>query len=125
MKTDDQYIQNIKRKYDKRKKTGYIILALAIFFCILSYNKYTTTIELTNNALIGLKFPSVGETVTETNVSSMKLSREVAQEMGKKIGYMRASLIFFIGIASFNILILFFGMRKEKLLINYYEKSKN
>ncbi len=101
------------------------MLSMAILFGALSYYGYITITESTNSLLDTLQLQRVGYTVTETDLKGVKVTNGLALAIGTKTGVIIGSAIASIGFFIGNALVMFFGMRKEHLLIKYYEKSKN
>jgi len=125
MKTDETYIENIRLQYKKRKRTGTLLIFVTLALCVLTYVSIKKTNESSFLILDTLQLQQEGNIVTLNDIKNVKFSNELAHSMGMKAGVLLSMGVIFITIFFCYAYILFFGMHKERLLIKYYDKSKN
>jgi len=124
MKTDDEYIQKIRRQYKRRKKIGILSIFSTLFLCMVTYTAFTKSNDSTLVILEALQILHIGDTVKISHIENVNLTNSLANTRGISTGILLGSAITIITVFFSQIIILFFGMRKEKLLIKYYELSK-
>jgi len=125
MISDEKYIENVKRNYIRRKKTGLFILALALIMSAFLYYGVEQA-RKNNNELVQSLIPkNIGYTYTKTDYELMRSITTLADVFGTKIGMFMGSTSVTIVFLFMESLVLLFGGRKEYLLIKYYEQSKN
>ncbi len=125
MKTDEKYIENIRLQYKRRKRAGTLLIFVTLALCVLTYVTIKKTNESSFLILDTLQLQQEGNIVTSNDIKNVKFSNELAHSMGMKTGVLLSMGVIFITIFFCYVYILFFGMRKERLLIKYYDKSKN
>ncbi len=125
MKTDETYIENTRLQYKRRKRAGTLLIFVTLALCVLTYVTIKKTNESSFLILDTLQLQQEGNIVTLNDIKNVKFSNELAHSMGMKTGVLLSMGVIFITIFFCYVYILFFGMRKERLLIKYYDKSKN
>ncbi len=124
MKTDEEYINTIKLRYKKRKKAGVSLIFLTLFLIAMTYLAYTKTNESSQLILETLQFQKEGETVKAQDIKDIHFTNKLAHALGIKAGALLGSSVTLIGVFISQTIIMLFGMRKERLLIKYYDLSK-
>lgn len=125
MISDEKYIENVRRNYARRKKTGLLILALAVIMSVFLYYAVEQS-RKDNNSLVQSLIPkNIGYTYTETDYELVQSITTLADVFGTKIGMFMGTTSVTIGLMFLQSLVLLFGCRKDYLLIKYYEQSKN
>jgi len=125
MISDDKYIENVKRNYARRKKTGIFILALAVIMSAFLYYGAEHA-RKDNNELVQSLIPkNIGYTYTETDYELVQSISRLADVFGTKIGMFMGATSVTIAFMFIQSLVLLFGSRKDYLLIKYYDQSKN
>ncbi len=125
MKTDETYIHNIRLQYKRRKRAGALLISVTLALCVLTYITINKTNESSFLILDTLQLQQESNVVTLNDIKNVKFSNELAHSMGMKTGVLLGSGATFIAIFAGYIYVLFFGMRKERLLIKHYDQSKN
>ena len=125
MKTDEEYIRRIRQQYKRRKLAGGVLTLATILIGILTYLTYTKLNASTSLILETLQLQHVGDTVSLQDIEDVITNNKIAQSLSVKTGVIIGSAVTFIGFFIGYIFVLLFGMRKEQLLIKYYDKSKN
>jgi len=125
MTSDKKYIDRIKRDYNKRHKTALLTLTMAVIFSAAGIYGYQMYMDSIHNALEAFKLLNVDQPVTDTDIKSVETTMQIAVILGAKVGVFIGTVSAAIGFLIALAVTQFFGMRKDKLLIKYYEKSKN
>ena len=125
MITDEEYIQNIKRQYNRRKKAGALLLFVTVLISALTYLAYSKSNESAYLIVETLQLLHEGDIVRKKDINNIISTNNIANNLGVKTGVLLGSGCIFISIFISYALLMLFGMRKERLLIEYYERTKN
>jgi len=122
MKTDEEYIIKVKVQYQKRRHAGYTI---TIVTALIAYFTYTKSNESTHLLIDTLQVQREGDTVRTKDIINVISTNEMVHTIGIKLGFLLGAIMALIIFLASHVFVLFFGMHKERLLIKYYEQSKN
>ncbi|EON90538.1 hypothetical protein MARLIPOL_18253 [Marinobacter lipolyticus SM19] len=121
--TDEQYIEIIKKKHANRKLSGslglLVVVAVAtwVYFAFNDLNQ-----RAADMAEVGV-FLTEGERVTQVQISGVETLISLAHSTGTENGAFLGQFMAFAGLFAVYFLVQIFGGRKERLLLEYYEKS--
>jgi len=121
--TDDQYIEFIRKKYQKRRLSGSIGLLIVFAMAIWGYFAFS---DLSQEAtdLTGVEiFLTEGEPVSQVQISGVETLVGLKHSLGVKNGVFFGQLATFLGLFAVFFLAQIFGGRKDRLLLEYYDKS--
>ena len=124
MKTDEEYINHIKRQYQKRKITGALLIFVSTLIFTLTYLTYVKSNESNYLILDTLQLQHEGDIVRLKDIDNNKYTSTLAYTLGIKTGVLIGSVTILNVVIISQTIIMLFGMRKERLLIKYYELSK-
>ncbi len=125
MKTDEEYINTLNIRYQKRKQAGVLLIFVTLLLIAMTYLTFTKTNESSQLIIETLQFQLEGEVVKAQDIKDVQATNKLAHALGIKTGVLLGSSVTLIGIFIGQTVIMLFGMRKERLLIKYYELSKN
>ena len=123
MNTDDKYIESVKKHYARRKIHAFILIVIsfALFIYLLQFSALLNTFQANKSIISSILLE--GKKTTKTEIKLIETQFVLLGLVYKNYGIALGASLF----AAFNILVyalyLFFGCRKDRLLIKYYEKK--
>lgn len=123
--TDEEFIIKLKKDYSKRKTKGVIGLIFVILFGAFSYLGFSDLNEI-DTALLELdSFLEAGRKLDPIEIELIQSQINLAHSLGNQNGFLLGKSATFTGGGITFCLFYIFGGRKERLLIEYYEKTSN
>ena len=123
--TDNEYIEKIIKKYVRRKKQAIIYGVIGIVLGMTTFISYIEITEKTSdykNTL--LSFLKEGRELTEHDIRLIKANNELSYVIGTRVGQALNSFAIGSGISIGYCLYLLFWARKERIILELYEKTK-
>ncbi|MDH5444373.1 MAG: hypothetical protein OEY52_02385 [Gammaproteobacteria bacterium] len=123
--TDNEYIEKIIKKYVRRKKQAIIYGVIGIVLGMTTFISYIEITEKTSdykNTL--LSFLKEGRELTEHDIRLIKANNELSYVIGTRVGQSLNSFAIGSGISIGYCLYLLFWARKERIILELYEKTK-
>ena len=91
--------------------------------CILAYFTYAKSTESSLLIIDTLQVQRKGDLIREKDIENNAYINKLAHTLGLKTGVLIGSVTMLIVVIFGQTIIMLFGMRKEKLLIKYYDSS--
>lgn len=91
--------------------------------CVLAYFTYEKSTESSMLIIDTLQVQREGDLIREKDIENNAYINNLAHTLGLKTGVLIGSVTMLIAVIFGQTIIMLFGMRKEKLLITYYDSS--
>lgn len=125
MESDIKHIERAIKNYKRRKILGAIFMAFSAICCFATISSYfyisTKTTELTNSLL---SLHKEGSVLTDSDIELLQATNKLTYTLGVKAGSSMSFLAVSTG-ASFGYSLYFLlGARRERIIMELYDKSK-
>ncbi len=126
VKTDEQYIESILKKHNRRNKEAIFYAVLGVVFGVIGYFFYLYISEKLVDfaSSISSSLLVEGLQITKEEIKLIDLSNKISWVKGVEIGVLLGSISIVSGSLFAYALHLVFGSRKERIIIELYRKTK-
>jgi len=124
MKSDQEYLESIKRSYVKRRVVASVYMLLGIALLFINYSIYSLVTESKNEFITTKVVKLENKSVTEELIGKLKNTINITYSLGVNIGFVVGLLLMVSAIClALSLNVILFN-RRERLLIKYYEEEK-